>query len=146
LLQQSNKELTGDSTHTRSELIELEQTVRKYRGKGAWPSKDDSCSSAPTVLQAADAYKKFLSDCNLVDSWAVFETLGQILKRLSDDSAESAESSESDRLRLLVLNPLEEEEYERLAALGSLISAKKMDIPDGQARQERTTLEIFKLF
>ena len=116
--------------------------MRKCRGRGAWPNKDDSNkSSSPTVVQAAGGYKKFLDDCNLVDSWSVFETFGQILAssaRTPADSTAPADTTapaDSDKLRVLVLKPLDTEECDRVAALGSLVSVQKMELIHGQARE-----------
>ena len=116
--------------------------MRKCRGRGAWPNKDDSNnSSSATVVQAAGGYKKFLDDCNLVDSWSVFETFGQILARSARTPADSTAPADttapadSDKLRVLVLKPLDTEECDRVAALGSLVSVQKMELIHGQARE-----------
>jgi hypothetical protein len=127
LLQQANKELTGDSSHTRSELIELENTVRKCRGEGAWPAADD-CGTH-TVVHAAAAYRKYLADCNLVDSWAVWDTFREILTSGDEATRSSA------KYRLLVLKPLDAEEWERVSALGSIASARRLEIVEGRSRE-----------
>jgi hypothetical protein len=142
LLQQANKELTGDSTHTRSELIELENTVRKCRGGGAWPAADDG--GTHTVVHAAAAYRKYLADCNLVDSWAVWDTFRQILTS-GDEATGSA------KYRLLVLKPLDAEEWERVSALGSIASARRLEVVEGRSREaaviyENSFLGIFLVF
>ncbi len=142
MLQQANKELTGDSTHTRSELIELENTVRKCRGGGAWPAADDG--GTHTVVHAAAAYRKYLADCNLVDSWAVWDTFRQILTS-GDEATGSA------KYRLLVLKPLDAEEWERVSALGSIASARRLEVVEGRSREaaviyENSFLGIFLVF
>lgn len=131
LLQQANKDLTGDSTHTRSELIELENWVRKSRGQGAWPDAEDG-SGTHTVVRAATAYKKYLADCNLVDSWAVWETLRQILGSSRSDGDDTAAAGCA-TFHVLVLKRLEAEECTMAESLG-LASAQRLEIIEGHSR------------
>jgi hypothetical protein len=134
LLQQANKELTGDSTHTRSELIELENTVKKFRGRGAWPEGED-LSSSHTVVHAAAAYRKFITDCNLVDSWAVWEAFGKIL---SSEGRNEGDAVEKASFQLLIVKRLEAEECEMASTLGT-VSAQRLEIVDGTSRKEQSS-------
>jgi len=68
LLQDANRQLTGDSEFTRSELNLLKSSVIRFRGCGEFSSND---TDDHTVGQAQKLYKEFLEKCNLVDIWGV---------------------------------------------------------------------------
>ena len=53
LLQAANKQLTGDSSHPRSELLELQSRITRLRKEGRWPEK----GKETTVELAAGLYQ-----------------------------------------------------------------------------------------
>ena len=61
LLQAANKELTGDSTHLRSELLELQSRITRLRSDGKWPEKGKD----GTVELAAGNYQVQWSPYNV---------------------------------------------------------------------------------
>jgi len=68
LLQDANRQLTGDSDFTRSELNLLKSSIIRFGASGEFSSND---IDDHTVGQAQKLYKEFLEKCNLVDIWRV---------------------------------------------------------------------------
>ena len=66
LLQNSSKEITGDSEHLLSDLLELRNKLRRTRRQNKEPDSDGG-----VIGEAAKSYKKFLKSSGLVDKWEI---------------------------------------------------------------------------
>ena len=66
LLQNSSKEITGDSEHLLSDLLELRNKLRRTRRQNQEPDSDGG-----VIGEAAKSYKKFLKSSGLVDKWEI---------------------------------------------------------------------------
>jgi len=89
LLQNANKELTGDSIHTRSELLELRAKIEKSRKANSWPE----ANRESTVNLAAGRYQEFLKNCNLIDIWSVYAETDKIIDAAEPSGINAAEPS-----------------------------------------------------
>ena len=77
LLQQVEKETSGDSNYIVSDLIELERKVARIRGEGGWPQEGEEGSK---VEKAAALYKGYLKKNGLVDAFEVMAMVGDLAK------------------------------------------------------------------
>ena len=75
LLQTSSRTITGDSEYLLSDLLELQNMIRKFRRTGSQPNVDDGVIGA-----AAKSYQKFLKQSGLVDKWEVIRLCLQCLE------------------------------------------------------------------
>ena len=66
LLQNSSKEITGDSEHLLSDLLELRNKLRRTRRQNQEPDSDGG-----VIGEAAKSYKKFLKSSGIVDKWEI---------------------------------------------------------------------------
>jgi len=78
LLQQVEKETSGDSNYIVSDLIQLERKVARVRGEGSWP--DQEVEEGDKVGKAAALYKAYLKKNGLVDCWEVMSLVGDLAK------------------------------------------------------------------
>ena len=78
LLQQVEKETSGDSNYIVSDLIQLERKVVRVRGDGGWP--DEAVEEGDKVGKAAALYKVYLKKNGLVDCWEVMRLVGDLAK------------------------------------------------------------------
>ena len=78
LLQQVEKETSGDSNYIVSDLIQLERKVVRVRGEGSWP--DQEVEEGDKVGKAAALYKGYLKKNGLVDCWEVLSLVGDLAK------------------------------------------------------------------
>lgn len=78
LLQQVEKETSGDSNYIVSDLIQLERKVARVRGEGGWP--DEEVEEGDKVGKAAALYKVYLKKNGLVDCWEVMGLVGDLAK------------------------------------------------------------------
>ena len=78
LLQQVEKESSGDSNYIVSDLIQLERKVARVRGGGGWP--DQEVEEGDKVGKAAALYKVYLKKNGLVDCWEVMSLVGDLTK------------------------------------------------------------------
>lgn len=69
LLQNSSKEITGDPEHLLSDLLELQNKLRRTRRQNQDPDSDGG-----VIGEAAKSYKKFLKSSGLVDKWDIVRT------------------------------------------------------------------------
>ena len=79
LLQQVEKEMSGDSNYIVSDLIELERKVARVRGEGGWPGCEEA-EEGDKVGKAAALYKGHLKKNGLVDCWEVMSLVGDPAK------------------------------------------------------------------
>ena len=76
ILQTASRNITGDSNYLQSDLLELQNKIRKHRRDNLEFSNEDS-----SVLGiAARNYKKFLKQCGLIDKWDLIKTLKDTLE------------------------------------------------------------------
>ena len=69
LMQNSSKEITGDPEHLLSDLLELQNKLRRTRRQNQDPDSDGG-----VIGEAAKSYKKFLKSSGLVDKWDIVRT------------------------------------------------------------------------
>jgi len=70
LLQSSSKSVTGDSTYLLSDLLELQNKIKKHRRDDNEPDASDNS----IIGQAARNYSGFLKKCGLIDKWNLMRT------------------------------------------------------------------------
>ena len=75
LMQNSSKEITGDPEHLLSDLLELQNKLRRTRRLNQDPDSDGG-----VIGEAAKGYKKFLKSSGLVDKWEIVRTCLQCLE------------------------------------------------------------------
>ena len=78
LLQQVEKETSGDSNYIVSDLIQLERMVARVRVEGGWP--DQEVEEGDKVGKAAALYRGYLKKNGLVDCWEVLSLVGDLAK------------------------------------------------------------------
>ena len=78
LLQQVEKETSGDSNYIVSDLIQLERKIDRVRGEGGWP--DEEAEEGDKVGKTAALYKIYLKKNGLVDCWEVMSLVGDLAK------------------------------------------------------------------
>ena len=75
LLQNTSKTLTGDPDHLLSDLLELQNKLRKVRRRDQEPYSDGG-----VIDEACKSYKKFIKSSGLVDNWDLVRTCLQCLE------------------------------------------------------------------
>ena len=69
LMQTASRTVTGDSQYLLSDLLELQNNVRKCRRQGLAPDYKDG-----VIGEAARNYPKFMKQCGLIDKWELVKT------------------------------------------------------------------------
>jgi len=75
LLQSSCRQVTGDSDYLLSDLLELQNNIKKCRRQHKDPDAEEG-----VVGEAAKNYKKFLKQCGLVDNWELIKSCRDVLE------------------------------------------------------------------
>ena len=78
LIQNSSRKLTGDSDYLLSDMLEVQQSIRKWRYSGDSEAPGDKDG---VVGDAVSSYPAFLKKCGLVDRW---EIMKMCLSQLED--------------------------------------------------------------
>ena len=68
LIQNSSRKLTGDSDYLLSDMLEVQQSIKKWRCSGDSEAAGDK---EGVVGEAVSSYPAFLKKCGLVDRWEI---------------------------------------------------------------------------